>query len=120
MTTPKSRRSPGFEKNSNDVAELMSTMRDMAAARNAANETQKEILTLLNKHDQESSNEAEFGRGTTMNDIEQTQRVIHNFEADLATHKGKKQKLVVNIGDDKNDDRIQKLDKAIKSTKSMI
>jgi valyl-tRNA synthetase len=95
-------------------------MRDMAAARNAANETQKEILTLLNKHDQESSNEAEFGRGTTMNDIEQTQRVIHNFEADLATHKGKKQKLVVNIGDDKNDDRIQKLDKAIKSTKSMI
>jgi hypothetical protein len=55
-----------------------------------------------------------------MNDIEQTQRVIHNFEADLATHKGKKQKLVVNIGDDKNDDRIQKLDNAIKSTKKMI
>ncbi len=52
MTTPKPRRSPGFEKNSNDgVAELMSMMRDMAAARNAATETQKEILTLLNKHD---------------------------------------------------------------------
>ncbi len=33
--------------------------------------------------------------------------------------KQKKQKLV-NIGEDKNDDRIQKLDKAIKSTKSMI
>ncbi len=54
-----------------------------------------------------------------MNDIEQTQRVICNFEADLATHTAKKQKLV-NIGDDKNDNRIQKLDKAIKSTKSMI
>jgi hypothetical protein len=51
MTTPKPRQSPGFDKNSNDVAKLMSTMRDMAAARNAANETQKEILTLLNKHD---------------------------------------------------------------------
>jgi hypothetical protein len=54
-----------------------------------------------------------------MNDIEQTQQVIHNFKADLATHKAKKQKLV-NIGGNKNDDRIQKLDKAIKSTKSMI
>ncbi len=54
-----------------------------------------------------------------MKDIEQTQRVIHNFEADLATHKAKKQKLV-NIGDNKNDNRIQKLDKAIKSMKSMI
>ncbi len=92
MTTPKPRRSPGFEKNSNDVAELMSTMRDMAATRNSANETQKEILMLLNKHDQESSNQAEFGRGTTMNDIEKTQWVIHNFEADLATHKAKETK----------------------------
>jgi hypothetical protein len=51
MTKPKPRQSPGFEKNSNNVAELMSTMRDMAAARNSANETQKEILTLLDKHD---------------------------------------------------------------------
>jgi hypothetical protein len=120
MTTPKPKRSPGFEKNSDDVAELMSTMRDMAAARNSANETQKQILTLLNIHDQRSSNQAEFGRGgITMNDIEQTQRVIHNFEADLGTHKAKKQKLV-NIGEDKNDNRIQKLNKAIKSTKSMI
>jgi hypothetical protein len=94
-------------------------MRDMVAARNSANETQKEILMLLNKHDQESSNQAEFGRGTTMNDIEQTQWVIHNFEADLATHEAKKQKLV-NIGDNENDDWIQKLDKTNKSTKSMI
>ncbi len=61
MTTPKPRQPPGFEKNSNDVAGLMSTMRDIAAARNSANETQKEILMLLNKHDQESSNQAEFG-----------------------------------------------------------
>jgi hypothetical protein len=51
MTKPKTRWSPGFEKNSNDVAKLMSTMRDMGAARNSANETQKEILMLLNKHD---------------------------------------------------------------------
>ncbi len=50
-TIPKTRWSPGFEKSSNEVAELMSTIRDMAAARNSANETQKEILTLLNKHD---------------------------------------------------------------------
>jgi hypothetical protein len=54
-----------------------------------------------------------------MNDIEQTQWVIHNFEADLATNKAKKQKLF-NVGDGKNDNRIQKLDKAIKSTKSVI
>jgi hypothetical protein len=51
MTHQKPRQSPGFEKNSNDVAELMSTMRDMVAARNSANETQKEILALLSKHD---------------------------------------------------------------------
>jgi hypothetical protein len=51
MTTPKPRRFPGLEKNSNDVVKLMSMMRDMTAARNAANETQKEILKLLNKHD---------------------------------------------------------------------
>jgi hypothetical protein len=43
-----------------------------------------------------------------MNDIEQTQQEIHNFEADLTTHIGKKQKHVVNIANDKNDDRIQK------------
>jgi hypothetical protein len=120
MTTPRPRQSPGFEKRSNDVIELMSTMRDMAAERNSANETQKEILTLLNKHDRESSNRAEFGRGTMMNDIEQTQWVIHNFEADLATHKVKKQKHVNMIGYNKNNKRIQKMDKAIKSTKSMI
>jgi hypothetical protein len=51
ITTPTPRWSPGFEKNSNDVAKLMSRMRNMAVARNAANETQKEILMLLNKHD---------------------------------------------------------------------
>ncbi len=54
-----------------------------------------------------------------MNGIEQTQQIINNFEADLATQKAKKQKLV-SIEGDKNDDKIQKLDKAIKFTKNMI
>ena len=52
-----------------------------------------------------------------MNGIKQTQRVIKNFELDLDKHKAKKQKLA-NVG--ANNDKIQKLDKEIKSTKNMI
>jgi hypothetical protein len=69
-------------------------MRQMVTARNAASETQKEILELL-KHDRESSNEADInGGGTMMNNIKQTQRVINNVESDLTALKAKKQKLV--------------------------
>ncbi len=50
-------------------------------ARYSASETQKEILTLL-KRDQENSHRAELDGGTMMNGIEQTQRVINNFESD--------------------------------------
>ena len=52
-----------------------------------------------------------------MNEIEQTQRVIKNFEVDLEKHKVKKKKLE-NVG--ANNDEIQKLDKEIKSIKNMI
>ncbi len=61
-------------------------------------ETQKEILELL-KRDRESSNGAAInGGGTMINSIEQTQRVINNFESDLTALKAKKQKLVNNGG----------------------
>jgi len=70
----------------------------MVTARNAASEAQKEILDLL-KRDRESSDGADInGGGTTMNSIEQTQRVIYNFESDLTALKAKKQKLVHNGG----------------------
>ena len=52
-----------------------------------------------------------------MNGIEQTQRVIKNFELDLEKQKGKKHKLE-NVG--ANNEKIQKLDSEIKSTKYMI
>ncbi len=60
---------------------------------------------------------AECNKGATMNEIEQTQRVIKNFEVDLEKHKAKKKKLE-NVW--ANNDKIQKLDKDIKSTKNMI
>jgi hypothetical protein len=120
MTMPKPRRSPGFGKSSNDLAEMMSTMQDMVTARNAASETQKEILELL-KRDCEHSNGAEINREGTMmmNSIEQTQRVINNSESDLTALKAKKQKLV-SIGGDTNDEKVKKLDTAIKDTKHMV
>jgi hypothetical protein len=113
------RRSPGFGNRGNgDLSELMITMRDMAAARNSSNKTQKEILMLLTKNDREVHKQAELDhRGAMMNGIEQTQQVIKNFELDLEKHKGKKQKLE-NVG--ANDDKIQKLDNEIKSTTNMI
>jgi hypothetical protein len=92
MSTLTPRQSPGFGKSGNgDLAELMITMRDMAATRNSSNETQKEILMLLTKNDREVHERAELDhRGAMMNGIEQTQRVIKNFELDLEKHKGKK------------------------------
>jgi hypothetical protein len=120
ISTIAPRRSPVFGKsgkNNGDLAELMNTMRDMAAARKSSNETQKEILMLLTKNDREVPERAELDRGAMMNGIEQTQRVIKNFELDLEKHKAKKQKLE-NGGT--NDDKIQRLDKEIKSTKTMI
>ena len=59
-------------------------MRDMAAARNSSNETQKEILMLRTKNDREVHERSELDhRGAMMNGIEQTQRVIKNFELDF-------------------------------------
>jgi hypothetical protein len=46
MTNTKPRWSPGSRTNSNDVAELMSTIQDIAMARSSSDETQKEILML--------------------------------------------------------------------------
>jgi hypothetical protein len=49
-----------------------------------------------------------------MNDIEQTQRVIQNFETDLENHKSKKQKILQS-GDDTS-----KIDEKIKTTRKML
>ena len=49
MTTPKPRGSPGSGKSSSDLAEMLSTMQHMVTARNAASETQEEILKLLKR-----------------------------------------------------------------------
>lgn len=125
VTTPKPRSawSPGSGKSSSDLAEMLSTMRHMVTARNAASETQKEILELL-KRDHESSNGADInGGGTMMNSIEQTQRVINNFESDLTAFKAKKQKLVNNGGagtNDENAEKIEKLKTSIKDTKHIV
>ena len=119
MSTTTPRRSPvsGKSGNDGDLAELMKAMRDVASARSSSNETQKEILKLLTKNDREVTEQAQLDRGAMMNGIEQTQRVIKNFELDLDKHKAKKQKLE-NVG--ANNDKIEKLDKEIKSTKNMI
>ena len=119
MSTTTPRRSPvsGKSGNDGDLAELMKAMRDVASARSSSNETQKEILKLLTKNDREVTEQAQLDRGAMMNGIEQTQRVIKNFELDLDKHKAKKQKLE-NVG--ANNDKIAKLDKEIKSTKNMI
>jgi len=57
-----------------------------------------------------------------MNSIEQTQRVINNFESDLTALKAKKQKLVNNGGgtNDENAEKIKKLKTSIKDTKHML
>ena len=78
----------------------------MAATRNSSNETQKAILQLLTKNDHVVDERgAKLNKGATMNGIKQTQ------------YKAKKKKLE-NVG--ANNDKIQKLDKEIKSTKNMI
>jgi predicted DNA-binding protein YlxM (UPF0122 family) len=92
-------------------------MQDMAATRSSSNETQKEILQLLTKNDHDVDERADLNKSATMNGIEQTQRVIMNFEVDLEKHKAKK-KNFENVGE--NYSMIQKLDKEIKSTKNMI
>jgi hypothetical protein len=116
-TTPRGSPVSGKSGNDGDLAELMKAMRDVASARSSSNETQKEILKLLTKNDREVTEQAQLDRGAMMNGIEQTQRVIKNFELDLDKHKAKKQKLE-NVG--ANNDKIEKLDKEIKSTKNMI
>jgi hypothetical protein len=54
-----------------------------------------------------------------MNSIEQTQRVVNNFHSDLTALKAKKPKLV-SIGGDTNDEKVKKLDTAIKDTKHIV
>ncbi len=82
-TTPRRFSVSGKSGNNGDLAGLMNAMRDVAATRNSSNETQKKILMLLNKNDCEVHERAELDRGAMMNGIEQTQRVIKNFELDL-------------------------------------
>jgi hypothetical protein len=63
----------------NEIEKIKSNMRDLATSRKESSETQREILALL-KGDIDTSAGANEGN---MNDIDQTQRVIQNFEDDL-------------------------------------
>ena len=75
--------------------------------------TANEILELPLVGHESSINSRAYGV-TTMNDIEQTQRVIQNFETDLENHKSKKQKILQS-GDDTS-----KIDEKIKTTRKML
>ena len=89
-------------------------VQDMVAAKRSNDAVTKEIPVLI-KHGSESNNSA---RGN-WNDIEQAQRVIRSFKADLEEHKSKRQK-VLDMGMDKTGKKITKLDEKIKATRRMI
>ena len=55
-----------------------------------------------------------------MNDIEQTQRVIKNFEEDLNKHNVKKQKLMDRSIDVMNNLKVSKVENEIQEIKRMI
>ena len=109
-----SNKSPIPRTNNNEVAALTQAVQDMVAAKRSNDAVTKEILELI-KHGSESNNSA---RGN-WNDIEQAQRVIKSFKADLEEHKSKKQK-VLDSGVDKTDKKVTKLDEKIKATRRMI
>ena len=119
QTTPRppsrnSNKSPVPGKSNNEVAALVQAVQDMVAAKSSSDAVTKEILELM-RNGSESNNNA---RGN-WNDIEQAQRLIRSFKADLEEHKSKKQK-VLDSGVDKTDKKVTKLDEKIKATRRMI
>ena len=109
-----SNKSPIPRTNNNEVAALTQAVQEMVAAKRSNDAVTKEILELI-KNGSESNNSA---RGN-WNDIEQAQRVIRSFKADLEEHKSKRQK-VLDMGTDKTDKKITKLDEKIKASRKMI
>jgi hypothetical protein len=107
-------KSPIPRTNNNEMATLTQAVQDMVAAKRSNDAVTKEILELI-KHGSESNNSA---RGN-WNDIEQAQRVIKNFKEDLEEHKSKRQKIL-DMGTDKTDKKITKLDEKIKAARRMI
>jgi hypothetical protein len=98
------------------IEKIWSNKQDLATARKESSENQREILALL-KRDIDSS--AEYNDGN-MHDIEQTQRVIKNFEDDLNKHNANKSKLMDRIIDGMNDSKISKVENDIQEIKRMI
>jgi hypothetical protein len=72
------------------IEKIWSDIRDLATTQKESSENQREILALL-KGDIDSSAGSNNGN---MHDIEQTQRVIKNFEGDLNKQNAKKRKLM--------------------------
>ncbi len=69
----------------NEMEKIRTNMRDLATAKKESSENQREILALL-KRDIDTSSGANEGN---MNNIEQTQRIIKNFEVDMKKQKCK-------------------------------
>ncbi len=91
------------------LEKIRTDMRDLATARKESSENQREILALL-KGDIDTSARANEGN---MNDIEQTQRVIKNFEDDLKKQNAKKRKLTERSTDVRNNLKVSKVEKEI-------
>jgi hypothetical protein len=100
----------------NEMAKIRTDIRDLATARKESSENQREILALL-KGDIDTSAGSNEGN---MNDIEQTQRVIKNFEEDLNKHNVKKQKLMDRSIDVMNNLKVSKVENEIQEIKRMI
>jgi hypothetical protein len=104
-------KSPSVDKN---MEKMLNIVGDMSKARKAASDHMSEILSLL-KDGKDGDDAVHSG---SINDIEQTQRVIRNFQDDLAKQKEKKRKLDSNTESGKS--KIEKLKKSMKETKKNI
>jgi hypothetical protein len=98
------------------MEKIRTDIRDLATARKESSENQREILALL-KGDIDTSAESNKGN---MNDIEQTQQVIKNFEEGLNKQNAKKRKLVEHSIDVMNNSKISKVENKIQEIKRMI
>jgi hypothetical protein len=98
------------------IEKIRSNIRDLATARKESSENQREILALL-KGDIDSSAGSNDGN---MHDIEQTQRVIKNFEDDLNKQNAKKRTLMDRSIDGMNDSKISKVENDIQEIKRII
>jgi hypothetical protein len=110
-TTPRQRSSV-----ENEMEKIRTNIRDLATAKKESSENQREILALL-KGDIDTSAGSNEGN---MNDIEQTQRVIKNFEEDLNKQYGKKRKLMHRSIDVMNNSKVSKVESKIQEIKRMI